>query len=204
MEPASNETEKQADGDDNTEAEEPLDDGEFQKCSRKGRRDACPDIHCKCSDSEQSGECLFHKDTVETDSNGSKEQKTWYWLYAQIACLNAFKIWQMLFIFGSSGTNLVFERDIYFGETHLRVSNPQGGNLEIAMVSIANSVNFPENRTKEQFKLSAINFVRSNYRKKSNFLHLFSSLFRSRWWLSQDVPISIFMVWLSNASRHIL
>ena len=75
---------------------------------------------------------------------------------------------------------LVFERDIYFWETHLRVSNPQGGNLEIAMVSIANSVNFPGNPTKEQFKLSAINFVRSNYRKKSSFLHLFLSLFRSR------------------------
>jgi len=76
MEPASNETEKQADGDDNTETEELLDEGEFQKCSRKGRRDACPDIHCKCGDSEQSGECLFHKDNVETDSKGSKEEKT--------------------------------------------------------------------------------------------------------------------------------
>jgi len=77
MEPASNETEKQADGEDNTEAEEPLEESEFQQCSRKGRRDACPDIHCKSGDSEQSGECLFHKDTVETDSKGSKaEEKT--------------------------------------------------------------------------------------------------------------------------------
>ena len=76
MEPSSNETEKQADGNDNTEAEEPLDGGEFQKCSRKGRRDACPDIHCKSGDSEQSGECLFHEDTVETDSKGGTEEKT--------------------------------------------------------------------------------------------------------------------------------
>lgn len=76
MEPASNETEKQANGDENTDAEEPLDESEFQKCSRKGRRDACPDIHCICGDSEQSGECLFHKETVESDSKGSTEEKT--------------------------------------------------------------------------------------------------------------------------------
>lgn len=49
----------------------------------------------------------------------------------------------MLFIFGSSGTNLVFERDIYFG------GDPSSGfktlkveNLEIAMASIMNRVNF--------------------------------------------------------------
>lgn len=78
MEPASNETEKQVNGDKNTDStEEPLDEGEFQKCSRKGRRDACPDIRCKCGDSEQSEECLFHKETVEEEeAKGSKEEKT--------------------------------------------------------------------------------------------------------------------------------
>ena len=81
----------------------------------------------------------------------------------------------MLFIFESSGASLVFERDIYFGETHFRVSNPEGENLEIAAVSIANSVNFPENPTKEQFKFSSIKVVRSNYRMKWSFPHLFSS-----------------------------
>lgn len=199
MEPASNETEKQADGDDNTEAEEPLDEGEFQKCSRKGRRDACPDIHCNCGDSEQSGECLFHKDTVETDSKESKEQKTWYLLYAQIACLNAFKIWQMLFIFGSSDTNLVFERDIYFEETHLRVSNPQGGNLEIAVVSIANSVNFPQNPTKEQFKVSSIKLQKEMEFSASVFIAFQEQVMI----VSRCSKIHIH-VWLSNASRHIL
>ncbi|CAH3040013.1 unnamed protein product, partial [Pocillopora meandrina] len=55
MEPAaSNETAKQEHGGDGADPEEPIEEHEFQRCSRKGRRDACPDIHCKCGDSKQS------------------------------------------------------------------------------------------------------------------------------------------------------
>lgn len=77
MEPATNETAKQANGDDNADHEEQIGEDEFQKCSRKGRRDACPDIHCKCGDSKQSGECLFHKEAVQADpKKESPEEKT--------------------------------------------------------------------------------------------------------------------------------
>ncbi|PFX31029.1 hypothetical protein AWC38_SpisGene4189 [Stylophora pistillata] len=56
MEPAaSNETAKQENDGDGADPEEPIEEDEFQRCSRKGRRDACPDIHCKCGDSKQSG-----------------------------------------------------------------------------------------------------------------------------------------------------
>lgn len=81
MEPASEETEKEnnCNEDENVEKEdEPMvDESEFQKCSRKGRRDACPDIHCQCGDSEKSDKCVFHKETVESDlKEESAEEKT--------------------------------------------------------------------------------------------------------------------------------
>lgn len=73
MEPASDETEKETNlnSEDNAQKEHDsdpaIDESEFQRCSRKGRRDACPDIHCKGSDSEQSEQCLFHKNARESD-----------------------------------------------------------------------------------------------------------------------------------------
>lgn len=79
MEPASNETAEAKQAANGDESEGPaLDEGEFLKCSRKGRRDACPDIHCKCDDSKQSaGECLLHKEAVATaDSKENTEEKT--------------------------------------------------------------------------------------------------------------------------------
>lgn len=79
MEPAaSNETAKQEHGGDGADPEEPIEEHEFQRCSRKGRRDACPDIHCKCGDSKQSGECMFHKEATQADSKKeSGEEKAW-------------------------------------------------------------------------------------------------------------------------------
>lgn len=76
MEPAaSNETAKQENDGDGADPEEPIEEDEFQRCSRKGRRDACPDIHCKCGDSKQSGECLFHKKAAQADSKKEGDQE---------------------------------------------------------------------------------------------------------------------------------
>lgn len=49
------------------DSETAVDDTEFQKCLRKGRRDACPDIHCTCGVSEHNEQCIFHKDDEESD-----------------------------------------------------------------------------------------------------------------------------------------
>ena len=83
MEPASDETEKDTNSNNEGDAQKEhdsdpaVDESEFQRCSRKGRRDACPDIHCKCSDSAQSEHCLFHKTAVESDlKEESAGQKT--------------------------------------------------------------------------------------------------------------------------------
>ena len=82
MEPCSQETEKDTSHSNNAEKEDDSEpvvhENEFEKCLRKGRRDACPDIHCKCADPEHSKECLFHKGVV--DSNSTKEsvkENTW-------------------------------------------------------------------------------------------------------------------------------
>lgn len=82
MDPATDETGKETNGqeDDNQDKdEEPVvDENEFQKCSRKGRRDACPDIHCKCGDSKHSDQCLLHKENLETElEEKSMDEKTW-------------------------------------------------------------------------------------------------------------------------------
>lgn len=82
MDPATDETGKETNGqeDDNKDKdEEPVvDENEFQKCSRKGRRDACPDIHCKCGDSKHSDQCLLHKENLETElEEKSMDEKTW-------------------------------------------------------------------------------------------------------------------------------
>ena len=82
MDPATDETGKETNGqeDDNKDKdEEPVvDENEFQKCSRKGRRDACPDIHCKCGDSKHSDQCLLHKENLETElEEKSMDEKAW-------------------------------------------------------------------------------------------------------------------------------
>ena len=74
MEPPSDETTEKETNCKNEENAEKQDDSEaavneteFQKCLRKGRRDACPEIHSKCSDSGHSEQCMFHKDAGESD-----------------------------------------------------------------------------------------------------------------------------------------
>lgn len=124
MEPASDETGKETNSNDDNyveKNEEPAaDENEFLKCSRKGRRDACPDIHCKCSESDQEDKCLFHKEALESDLKESEGEKTWHIsllraLFALLA-LNTFWIRRMLFICGPSGNKLMFKRVVYFGE----------------------------------------------------------------------------------------
>lgn len=79
MDPAADETGKETNGqeDDNQDKdEEPVvDENEFQKCSRKGRRDACPDI--QCGDSKHSDQCLLNKENLETElEEKSMDEKT--------------------------------------------------------------------------------------------------------------------------------
>lgn len=127
MDPTSDEAGKETNGqeDDNKDQDEGpvVNENEFQKCSRKGRRDACPDIHCKCGDSKHSDQCLFHKENLETElEEKSSDEKTWKisplrtLLSTRPACFDAFLIWPVLFICGPSGTELIFERVLYFLE----------------------------------------------------------------------------------------
>lgn len=72
MEPPSNETEKDKSHSEEDyvidDSETAVHENEFQKCLRKGRRDACPEIQCKGTDSEHSEQCLFHKEAVESNT----------------------------------------------------------------------------------------------------------------------------------------
>jgi len=83
MEPASDETEKETNSNNEGNAAKEddsvpvVDESEFEKCSRKGRRDAWPDIHCKCDDPEHSDQCLFHKNAAKSDlKEENAEEKT--------------------------------------------------------------------------------------------------------------------------------
>ena len=72
MEP-NNETEKEVSGKDK---EQLVHEEEFKKCSRKGRRDACADIHCKCGALSDS-ECHLHKEAIVAgDGKETKDDKT--------------------------------------------------------------------------------------------------------------------------------